>query len=115
MSQASRFGDSAQDRRSYKKKAKQALSLGVTLSGVPLPTLRRPSLLVALARMVTIVRYVRCVHLRRAVTAQRAIEVIEERISAAQRPLNAAAGNADLKRPLYLNCVADAEPRLQQS
>lgn len=53
------------------------------------------------------VRYVRCMHLRRAVTAQRAIEVIEERISATQQPLNAAADNADLKRHLYLNWVAD--------
>ena len=49
------------------------------------------------------VRYVRCMHLRRAVTAQRAIEVIEERISATQQPLNAAADNADLKRHVKLD------------
>jgi hypothetical protein len=60
------------------------------------------------------VRCVRCMHLRRAVTAQRAIEVIEERISATQQPLNAAADNADLKRHLYLNWVADTEARLQE-
>jgi hypothetical protein len=64
--------------------------------------------------MVTMVRYVRCIHLRRAVTAQRAIEIIEERISATQQPLNAATDNADLKRHLYLNWVADTEARLQE-
>lgn len=53
-------------------------------------------------------------HLRRGITAQRAIEVIEERISASQRPLNAAEQDPDLKRHVYLNWVADTEARLQE-
>ncbi len=61
-----------------------------------------------------VVRYVRCMHLRRAVTVQGAIEVIEERISTALQPLNAAADDADLKRHPYLNWVADTEARLQE-
>lgn len=53
-------------------------------------------------------------HLRRGVTAQRAIEMIEERISAAQGPLNAGGQDPDLKRHLYLNWVSDTEVRLQE-
>jgi len=48
------------------------------------------------------------------VTAQRAIEVIEERISASQGPFNAAGEDPDLKRHVYLNWVADTEVRLQE-
>lgn len=53
-------------------------------------------------------------HLRHGVTAQRAIAVIDELISASQRPLVGAAEDADLKRHLYLNWVAEAEVRLQE-
>lgn len=62
----------------------------------------------------TLIRYVRCMHLRHEVTAQRAIAVIDELISASQRPLAGVAEDADLKRHLYLNWVAEAEVRLQE-
>lgn len=53
-------------------------------------------------------------HLRGGVTAQQAIKVIEEQISASQRSLTSAGDDADLKRNLYLNWVADTEIRLQE-
>jgi hypothetical protein len=61
-----------------------------------------------------VTRYVRFMHLRRGVTAQRAIEVIEEQILASQGPLNVADEDPDLKRHVYLNWVADTEVRLQE-
>lgn len=70
--------------------------------------------LMALAPLATLSRYVRCMHLRHGVTALRAIAVIDELISASQRPLAGAVEDADLKRHLYLNWVAEAEVRLQE-
>ena len=51
--------------------------------------------------------------LRHGVTAERAIRVLEERISASQGPINAASDD-DLKRNLYLNWVSDTEVQLQE-
>ena len=53
-------------------------------------------------------------HLRYGMTAQRAITVIDELISASQAPLASAAEDADLKRHLYMNWVAKAEEWLQE-
>ena len=50
--------------------------------------------------------------LRPAVTAKRAIQAIEERISAAQRPLNETS-SADVKRDSYLNWVYETKVQLQ--
>lgn len=50
--------------------------------------------------------------LRPSVTAERAIQVIEERILAAQGPLNERS-SADVKRNLYLNWVYETEVQLQ--
>jgi PIN domain len=70
--------------------------------------------LMALIALATLTRYVRCMHLRHGVTAQRAIAVIDQLISASQRPFAGAAEDADLKRHLYLSWVAEAEVRLQE-